>query len=435
MNEAGMQEAVEADAEAEAEAEAVFAEVKALRLAGERREAARRLTALAARRMDDPRTVTACYELLHRCAAWEEALELLGRARSLGVARTTRGVRIVEADCLRALVRPREARAVVEDIDPATVRGFYRTILDRVLALDVTPPPADVQAIEQAFRDGEPHVAVAAFHALLDRCRSVAAPPSPHAARDREARDFAAAFVEADEDGALPVLRIISDSIAMPRAATGVALENCYPWLLGRALAGVARLRVDSRRQRTVRELPALARAAPDGDCFLLQVGVVDCAPRVFSERDIDVIRSVCGEAATGAMMLMARRHREHLQGDRKTSTYVPLDAFEALLAESVAAVRERGATPVLMTIVTPSRSGGKMAGTPLARNIADYNAAIARVAAAQGSALFDADAHVWSHPDAPLCFSADNYHYNALGHERCARGLAAMLAPLMARE
>jgi lysophospholipase L1-like esterase len=193
-------------------------------------------------------------------------------------------------------------------------------------------------------------------------------------------------------------------------------------------------VRVNSRRQRTVRELPDLVQSAPDSACVVIQLGVVDSAPRVFSERDVDVVREVYGEAAVSMLIHLARQHRDHLLRDRHMSTYVPLPAFETLLRESVAQAQARAQAVALVTIVTPSRNGAKMYGAPLSVNIAEYNDAIARLARETGAALFDADGRLWSYPDAPLCFSGDNYHYNTLGHERCAEGLSELLRDLLGK-
>jgi hypothetical protein len=146
--------------------EAAFEEVRRLRLSGDFPEAVDRLRALAEQHITNPTVVAKCFELMHRCRAPEAALELIGRARGVGTEKRTRGLRIVEADCLRATGQLRDACALVSDIDPDGVKGHYRAILDRVTAIELEPLPEDVESIAQAFENGEPRTGAVAFHAL-----------------------------------------------------------------------------------------------------------------------------------------------------------------------------------------------------------------------------------------------------------------------------
>lgn len=409
------------------DAAAAMEAVRVLRAERRIPEALRMTVALGQRHVANPAVAAACVELLHRCGGWTEALELLGQARAVRAVKATRNLRIVEADCLLRTGRQREAHAITADIDADAIRGRYRPILDRVRAAppDVVTP--EILEIEAMFAGGEPVAAAAAFRAYVAECRAAAA--AAGSVRDRESQRFAAAFSTgggAQETG--PVVRLISDSIAMPRAAIGVELADTYPWLAQAAIGSAATLTVDSRRQRTVRELPDILRAAKPCRGFVLQVGIVDCAPRVFSETDVECVRRVHGDQAAKALIMIAQEWRAHLQGDRKTSVYVPLAAFRDALSESVDIASRKSDFVVLMNIVTPSRNQKKMVGTALSNNIADYNKSISEIASDKRVLLLDADEHIWSCSDAYLCFTMDNYHYNAIGHQRCAAALAAQL-------
>jgi hypothetical protein len=226
---------------------------------------------------------------------------------------------------------------------------------------------------------------------------------------------------------------IVSDSIALPRESTGVGLEESYPYRLHKALTASSggRLGVspDCRRGRTVIDaVAALEGQTGRFEAVVVQVGIVDCAPRVFGASDVRAVRAARGEDAAECMVTIAGAYRQVLVGDRYNSVYVTIDRFEAGMRDAVRLGFRLAPRVIVCGIVTPSKRGGKLANVPLTMNIVDYNDAMKRVAEQEGAVFADADDYIWTRDDPVACFTQDNYHYNAEGHRHCADFLTALI-------
>lgn len=441
------------------DAEAAMEKVRQLRLERRTAAAAELLLMILDRYGDDDGIVSQVLNSLHRNGSYQQILEVLSAPKFARAARQPERA-VLKADCLvrGGEAGHAEARLIILGVRAEEVKGQTRTMwskLRRELVRRSTDPT--VAAIEEACEDGNVLKGATLFRALLDECRqyvaSVPAGQKPvatladHAGEQTDAAlvpgdlreaesaryllDFAAATGDAPTNQSKVL--IVSDSIALPRESTGVGLEESYPYRLHQALTARSggRLGVapDCRRGRTVMDaLSALESQAGAFEAVVVQVGIVDCAPRVFGASDVRAVRAARGDDAAEDMVTIAGAYRQALVGDRHNSVYVKVDRFEAGMRQAVRMASKLAPLVIVCGIVTPSKRGGKLANVPLTLNIMDYNAVMKRVAEEDGAVFADADDYIWTREDPTACFTQDNYHYNSEGHRHCADFLAELI-------
>jgi hypothetical protein len=349
-----------------------------------------------------------------------------------------------------------EAKELVVGIKAEELKGVARKIWQRLRAdLVKRSHDPDVRAIEDAFLEGNTLKGATLFRAFLDECRQfVASTPladkpveaaGDGAGEDTDgtgfaetARDVERARYSADFEAATGAMAkprrvlIVSDSIALPRPSTGVGLVESYPYRLHQiisSLDGDLSVEPDCRRGRTVLEaLKVIESRTSSFEAIIIQVGIVDCAPRVFGPSDVRAVRAFRGEAAAQSMVEIAKANRSALVGDRHNSVYVKANEFVEKLSEFVKIASAISDKVIVAGIVTPSKRGAKLRGVPLALNISDYNDMMRSTSDKLNAVFADCDNYIWSRDNPFECFTQDNYHYNAEGHRHCADFLADII-------
>lgn len=402
----------------------------------------------------DRLTVANSLHALHRSGSYREVLEVLARSEIAGIAEQP-DIAVLRADCLmQAGAQARaEAKEIIIGVKAQEVKGVVRHIWQR-LRKDLVQRSRDpnIRAIEDAFMEGNTLKGATLFRALLDECRQfVAATPQsrrpPEAPGDGAGEETdAAVFAESARDvehaaysrdfeaatggsSARRKVLVISDSIALPRQSTGVGLQESYPYLLHNKISqhdeefGVV---PDCRRGRTILDaLNVIERQDSRFDTIILQVGIVDCTPRIFGVSDVRAVRAAMGDDAANSMIEIAGMYRPALVGDRYNSVYVRAEKFSEALDSFLTKAASISDNVIVVDIVTPSKRGGKLTGTPLDRNISDYNDIMKRSSEKFGAQFSGVDEYIWSQDNPSECFTLDNYHYNSEGHKHCANLLS----------
>jgi lysophospholipase L1-like esterase len=277
------------------------------------------------------------------------------------------------------------------------------------------------------------------FKKVLERVRAAAPliPPRLNSLRKAESQRFRSEFSRVFPTAAQsdPQCLLLSDSIALPRINIGVHAHLTYPFLVQATLnKAESRLRIqpDCLRGRTIVDAAQAIsiRTNQYTTCpehLVLQVGIVDCAPRVFLQRDIEIITDCIGKPIAEILIKLASRYRPLVAGDPSTTVYVSINRFNAFLIDILRSLR--GHTKIhLITIVTPIKQGVRNDDSALGSNIRAYNVAIRSAAASFNCMLVDADRAIWSSLDPASCFTNDNYHFNAAGHAIVAGEIAHSL-------
>lgn len=229
-------------------------------------------------------------------------------------------------------------------------------------------------------------------------------------------------------------LLIAGDSLSMSRHVDGITFEQTYAVLTQRALPGALVIN-GSERASSSRRIGSedyldeyLRPLSPDH--VVVQVGVVDCTPRIFTDGERRVLglmqRVPLLRAVSAAIIRAASRHRAAITS-RRNMPMIALDEFDRHLRTFIAEARRiRGGCRVaLVNIACPnatflSRNPGALAF------VERYNAALASIAAESGSRVIDLFDFTRRHPESLL---PDGYHINAMAHQFLHKALMAHLA------
>lgn len=235
-----------------------------------------------------------------------------------------------------------------------------------------------------------------------------------------------------------PRVVALSDSLSLPRP--GLSWEDTWP---SRLYEDLRQLGLDAevinfgRRRRTVDTLtgPDFEQLVEfvEPDIVVLQVGIVDCSPRVFSRRSRDLLNHRYFPARLRDW-LVARRSAKRasiVAKDPLAKVYVPPSTFRRTLEAFAARLEALPRVPALVVIpivaapeVLESKSPGHRSNVDL------YNRHLQEVSARRGWTWLATDAL----GSVPAPFDADGYHLSAAGNRALASVLAGEIAPMLER-
>lgn len=237
-------------------------------------------------------------------------------------------------------------------------------------------------------------------------------------------------------------IAVISDSIGLDRISIGLEMDGTYSFLLQNHLINDGfNLRVAPFCQRNRTSQGALQfiknseilHAQPPS-FLILQLGIVDCAPRVFGVHDAQALRSVCGDDYVQQMLELSTKFRGKLIRPWTTSAYVKLADFSknikniALYAKHILRTKHI----FIVNIVKPSKNGKIMAFGSLSEAVDAYNSNMKQLVNSKFLHLIDANSYIWKQENVLDFFTNDNYHYNKVGHEAISKFIYSSIKPYL---
>lgn len=185
-------------------------------------------------------------------------------------------------------------------------------------------------------------------------------------------------------------LVIIGDSLAMPRPET--PYEHTYPYLLKSMLGPEWEVINRARRANRVDVQMEEQNLVDDilwlkPDAVVVHLGIVDCAPRLFSLRQHQVLERA-PRIIRQYIIRFASSHRA-LFTKHFPKQYVPLAKFEPLYDALVAQLRREEITVIVCNIADTNEIN-KQRSFSFARNIERYNRIIEDVAMRYEAKLVD---------------------------------------------
>jgi len=236
-------------------------------------------------------------------------------------------------------------------------------------------------------------------------------------------------------------LRVVAlaDSLALPRSEGGerVAWEETWPSELQRLLGEVrpgAQVVNCGRRARTVDSLLAedffehVVLTEPSD--VVVQVGIVDCAPRVLSRRDQRVLNSrLVPERLRRWVIERRRRARRALVArDPLRKVYTPPREFAEQFSEFLKRTAELETSPRLIVVPILGRREVLDAKSPgFSKNIDTYNEALQACCQRSEAVWLGVDSIEGGIP-VETAFCYDGYHLTKEGNGNLARILAQTL-------
>ena len=231
---------------------------------------------------------------------------------------------------------------------------------------------------------------------------------------------------------------VLADSLALPRSPEMgyVRYEDTYPVLLNIRLRALFRdqdilLIERGQRARTIGKVLDDWQEIVDWrlpQFVVVQVGVVDCAPRVFTPSQRSWIERAVPARIRNRILSLIKRYRQNIISQAAPKVYTPIADFAAGITEVIARARNAGVSRLFfVNILTPSadferRSPG------FTDNVRAYNAILVDRAVGSDVELIDFDELVAKHGGVDA-LSVDGMHPNAKGHLILANTLMDRIA------
>jgi acyl-CoA thioesterase-1 len=219
---------------------------------------------------------------------------------------------------------------------------------------------------------------------------------------------------------------VLGDSLGMPRPDEegGITYEETYPYLLNGLLGD--RWEVISRcRRANISVNQAHIQYLYDDitvltpDFVVLHLGIVDCAPRLFSPIQNRVLSKVPNVLRKPIISFFSRYRSFFTKLFPKV--YVGKRSYETHMRKIIAAVQKAGAICLLIEISkTSEKNEDRSFG--IDQNILDYNAIIRRLGDSSKAIIVSADF------DPEECLMADGIHINIKGSQKLASQLMSII-------
>ncbi len=233
-------------------------------------------------------------------------------------------------------------------------------------------------------------------------------------------------------------IAIVADSLALPRPADAglVRYEETYPVLLRRMLCNAVPDRevLIAERGQRFRTMGSVLQDWTEiveyrqPHFVVVHVGIVDCAPRIFSANERSRLERLRPALLRRAVLWAIRKLRPLLISARAQRVYTRLPDFETACRSVLERARESGVQHVIVVnILQPtaeleSRSPGYIA------NHAAYNTVLRSVCADKDVVLLDYDRLV-QQAGGTAAMTVDGMHPNPAGHHLLAQAICEAIA------
>lgn len=237
-------------------------------------------------------------------------------------------------------------------------------------------------------------------------------------------------------------MAILADSLALPRPpeAGNILFEQTYPYLVDEMLRAAFPQTMPVLIERGQR-FRTIGRVLEDWtecvdyrnpDFVVIHVGIVDCAPRVFSPGQRYFVERFLPGFLRNTLLTFVHEYRNRLIRKRQNVVYTPLDEFARGVSEVVVrSVKTKVRRLFLVNILTPSddleaRSPGYK------EKVHCYNNILRDIALASDHVeLVDFDGMIRIH-GGTAALTVDGMHPKFEGNQLLARALVARISEIM---
>ncbi len=231
-------------------------------------------------------------------------------------------------------------------------------------------------------------------------------------------------------------ITLFADSLALPRGKDwgNIPFERTYPYLLEKKLREKAvfqdfiftnraqRFRTIVQTESDFRDFAELNNT----EIIILHSGIVDCAPRVFTQTQRKWIENLPSPARRIILKIIKFARKAIILTISKNKTYVSPDHFKKSLESILGAAKETNAKVILLNIISPpddleQRSPG------FQTNVKIYNKIIDDTALHYKATVIDLD--TWIHKNGGHDeLTCDGMHINERGHAFVSESLLKLV-------
>jgi len=221
---------------------------------------------------------------------------------------------------------------------------------------------------------------------------------------------------------------ILSDSLSMPRPDESLLYEETYPYLLQHELGNDVEVINRGKRANTIQE-QSIDQCVYDDMIFfypkyvVIQLGIVDCAPRLFSRRFGKYVIGNIRPLFLRKFVIEQFSKRRIFFTKHFPRQYVPLPKFSFWYDYLIKLVKDFGSIPIIVNIAGTSVENDRRS-YGFIQHINNYNEAIEKAAQRHNALLID----MYKISESNAVLLDDGIHYNKLGSKILAQEIAATI-------
>jgi lysophospholipase L1-like esterase len=212
---------------------------------------------------------------------------------------------------------------------------------------------------------------------------------------------------------------LIGDSLLMPRIRQGLDYEDTYGYLVFKALKDhEVIIKGKYSNDTSVQSKPNVLRVEIEylnPDMVFVQLGIVDCAPRLFSKIEKYALKALPSFLRQGIINFCSERRRFFTKMFPKV--YVKKDDFETNMRKILEAIKICDATPVIINIARTSEENESRSFN-YDNNTIEYNEILFKLSKEYGCQLIDFYNIIKTEPS---CQLPDGVHLSKEGNRRLA--------------
>ena len=175
------------------------------------------------------------------------------------------------------------------------------------------------------------------------------------------------------------IITILGDSLSLARSENGIFFKQTYSYLLNKKFNGEYLFLNKSKRGNTITNQISKQNIYDDistteSDFFITQIGIVDCAPRIISLVEKEIIRRVFSVKLQNVYIRFKSRHRNFLT-KYFPKTYVSLDTFKENYIHLIEAILKQSNVKKIVVInIADTNLKNKNKSFGFENNIINYN-------------------------------------------------------------
>lgn len=221
-------------------------------------------------------------------------------------------------------------------------------------------------------------------------------------------------------------LVVLGDSLPLPRPNEGVLYEHTYPSILEERLYGSVRVINRSRRANTSRKVALPNNLCDDirdfnPDILVYHIGIVDCAPRLFSEFQQNILGKMPAFIAKRIIRFFSSRRYFFTKNFPKV--YVKKKSFYKNVKQTIEFAKQY-TNKILIVGICHSNKTVLAKSYSFVENVNEYNNELIRVSAEL--AVDYLDTREFLNPENDLL--ADGIHYTLSANEKLAMAILEKL-------
>lgn len=221
---------------------------------------------------------------------------------------------------------------------------------------------------------------------------------------------------------------IVGDSLGMVRPDEGILIEDIYPYLLQKALSNDFFVINASQRANNSSRIISKDYAyehidATKPDIVILQIGIVDCTPRLFTEIQKKIMAGITLISWLKPVIskyIKKKSQRRYDLTKKREIVHVPLGKFEVNLVNFFEKIKSVSpdATFIVINILYPG-SAMTSRNFGLVENVMNYNQKLTGIATSYSSKIIDIFNFTQLSPEVVL---TDGHHIGKKAHQFIAQ-------------